>query len=84
MPVQAGGAPPRADAAPGQHPAGVAAPAVAMRPEGLRRDGARAAAPGAAAAQVPHRHLQVCVCTPARGNAKKTFVAKTSLLESTS
>lgn len=72
MAVQAGGAPPRADAAPGQHPAGVAPPAAAMRPEGLRRAGARAAAPGAAAAQVPHRHLQVRVCAPA--NALKRLL----------
>lgn len=63
--LQAGGAPPRADAPPRQHPAGAAPPAAAMRPKGLRWAGARAAAPGTAAAQVPHRHLQVCVNAPA-------------------
>lgn len=79
VPLQAGGAPPRADAPPRQHPAGAAPPAAAMRPKGFRWAGARAAAPGAAAAKVPHRHLQVCVHTPAKH--AKAFVAKACVFE---
>lgn len=84
MLLQAGGAPSCANAPPRQHPSGAAPPAAAMRPKGLRWAGARAAAPGAAAAQVPHRHLQVCVHAPAPAKHANTFVAKVSVVEPSS
>lgn len=59
MCLQAGRGSSGSNAAPGQHPAGSAAPAAAVRAESLRRPGGGAAAPGSAAAQVPHHRLQV-------------------------
>lgn len=80
--LQAGRRPSGSNAASGQHPAGPAAPAAAVRAESLRRPGARAATPGSAAAQVPHRHLQVWTVNTKRTKLKKKKKKRTHFFSS--